>query len=398
MSRMIDLIRQSQAPANMMRAASKGALSLPPAEMIEILVYLTTNPLFAESARMTLAGWDEASSIAACRDPNSPREVLDYFLAPDNRRPKLMPALLDNPSSPESALIDIAQTASRELVDMMLASARVKQSSHLLHALSTNIHLTPEEGELLKATLMKLGEMGEMTIRLPAYEEVGDQGLTQYELEHAAEIAAEEGKAFELVGGTLDDEESLAAAAALQIAPATITAAPVPAAAVPAPAPQVDEKTLKMREAEAATRERLSPLQKISRLTVGERVQLAMRGNKEERFILVRDGSKVVSSAVLQSPKVSDGEIETFAGMKNVQESVLRDIARTKKFMKNYAVIRALVNNPRCPLDLSLGLMNHLLVNDLKGLSMNKNIADTLRKLAMKRYKEKSTPPGSKKE
>ena len=395
MSRMIDLIRQSQAPANVMRAASKGALSLPPSEMIEILVFLTTNPLFAEQAKMTLAGWDEASSIAACGDPNTPREVLDYFLKPDNRRPKLMPALLDNPSSPENVLMDMAQTASRELVDMMLASTRVKQSSHLLLALSTNIHLTPEEGEQLKAALLKLGEMGDMTVKLPAYEEVGEQGLTQYELEHAAEIAAEEGKAFELVGGTLDDEETRTAAAALQIAPeTTVTAAP----AAPAAPAAVDDKMLKMRQTDAEFRERLTPLQKIGRLTVGQRVQLAMRGNKEERFILVRDGSRVVSSAVLQSPKVSDAEVETFAGMKNVQESVLRDIARTKKFMKNYAVIRQLVGNPRCPLDLSLGLMNHLLINDLKALSMNKNIADTLRKLAMKRFKEKSAPPGSKKE
>ncbi|HYX69665.1 MAG TPA: hypothetical protein VE825_11070 [Terriglobales bacterium] len=390
---MIDLIRQSQAPANVMRAASKGALNLPAGEMIEILVYLTTNPLFAEQAKMTLAGWDEASSIAACQDANTPRAVLDYFVSPDNHRPKLIPALLDNPAVPEAALMEMAQTASRELVDSMLASARVQKSPHILHSLGTNIHLTPEEGDRLKAVLQALGEQ---TVKLPAYEEVGEEGKTQYELEHAAEIAAEEGKAFELVGGTLHDEDSLAAAAALQIAPEAI--APPTASAAPVPAAAVDEKTLKMREAEAGARERLSPLQKISRLTVGERVQLAMRGNKEERFILIRDGSKVVSSAVLQSPKMTDAEVETFAGMKNVQESVLRDIARTKKFMKNYAVVRSLVNNPRCPLDLSLGLMGHLLVNDLKALSMNKNIADTLRKLAMKRFKEKSAPPGSKKE
>lgn len=393
MSRMIDLIRQSAAPANVMRAASKGALSLPPVEMIEILVYLTSNPVFAEDAKMTLAGWDEASSIAACRDPNAPHEVLDYFLAPQNRRPKLMPALLENPSSPEAALMDMAQTASRELVEMMLGSERVKKSSHLLHALGTNVHLTPEESEQLKAALHKLGEQAEMTVKLPAYEEVGEGGKTQYELEHAAEIAAEEGKAFELVGGTLHDEDSLAAAAALQIAPEAIAA---PAA--PGTEPGADDQMLKMRQTDAEFRERISPLQKIARLRVGERVQLAMRGNKEERFILIRDGSRVVSSAVLQSPKLSDAEVETFAGMKNVQESVLRDIARTKKFMKNYAVVRQLVNNPRCPLDLSLGLMNHLLVNDLKSLSMNKNIADTLRKLALKRFKEKSAPPGSKKE
>jgi hypothetical protein len=153
MSRMIDLIRQSQAPANVMRAASKGALNLPAGEMIEILVYLTTNPLFAEQAKMTLAGWDEASSIAACQDANTPRAVLDYFVSPDNHRPKLIPALLDNPAVPEAALMEMAQTASRELVDSMLASARVQKSPHILHSLGTNIHLTPEEGDRLKAVL-----------------------------------------------------------------------------------------------------------------------------------------------------------------------------------------------------------------------------------------------------
>jgi hypothetical protein len=55
------------------------------------------------------------------------------------------------------------------------------------------------------------------------------------------------------------------------------------------------------------------------------------------------------------------------------------------------------VNNPRCPLDIGLTLMNHLLVNDLKALSMNKNVPDTLRKLGLKKFKEKSAPPGGKK-
>ena len=60
-------------------------------------------------------------------------------------------------------------------------------------------------------------------------------------------------------------------------------------------------------------------------------------------------------------------------------------------------MIRALVNNPRCPLDIGLTLLNHLLVNDLKTLSMNKNVPDTLRKMGLKKFKEKSAPPGGKK-
>ncbi|MBZ5629509.1 MAG: hypothetical protein LAO06_11660, partial [Acidobacteriia bacterium] len=89
MPRMIDLIRQSEVPANVVRSASKGALALPAAEMIEILVYLTSTPLFGEDAQMTLAGWDEAACRAVCSDPASPDDVLEYFL--HNRRPRLMP-------------------------------------------------------------------------------------------------------------------------------------------------------------------------------------------------------------------------------------------------------------------------------------------------------------------
>ena len=45
MPRMIELIRQSVVPANIMRAAARGALALPPAEMIEILVHLSRSSL-----------------------------------------------------------------------------------------------------------------------------------------------------------------------------------------------------------------------------------------------------------------------------------------------------------------------------------------------------------------
>jgi hypothetical protein len=340
---------------------------------------------------MTLAAWDEKASIAICSDPATPWEVLEYFCAPANRRPKLVPALLENRSVRESTLQEMAQTPLREIVDMMLKSRRVRDSKEVLHALATNDHLSREEYEELKGAL---GGLGEDTAQFQAYQGVEAGEKTQYEIDHAAEIAAEEGKAFELVGGTLEDEADLAAA---HTAEATATAAAATAAAAAAQM-AIDETTQKMRIAEQKVRERQSTLQKLAKMSVGERVQQAMKGTKDERYILIRDGSKVVSGAVLQSPKISDAEIETFAGMKNVQESVLREIARNRKFIKNYGVVRQLVNNPRTPIDIGLPLQNHLLVNDLKALSMNKNIGDTLRKAAHKKYKEKSAPAGKKSE
>jgi len=396
---MIELMRQSAVPANVMRSAARGALALPPPEMIEILVYLTTNPVFAEQAKMTLAGWEEASSILVAGDPSTPKEVLDYLVDPQNRRPRLIPELIENPSVEEKHLLDMAQAESRELVDMMLASKRVRKSPHVLHALATNPHLNPDEAQKVQQALLDLGE-DVAAVPAGAAETVtaaDDEETAKYLAEHAAEIAAEEGKAFELVGAHESHEEVAAIAAVTGQAPAASATAPA-AAATTSPAAVAEPAAAAAPAAKAVPqeRERISVIQKIARLTVGERVQLAMKGTKDERFVLIRDGSKVVSSAVLESPKVSDAEIEQFAAMKNVQESVLRGITQKRKFMKNYGVIRALINNPRVPIDLGLGLMNHLLLNDLKALSMNKNVSDTLRKLALKTYKQKSAPPGSK--
>ncbi len=95
---------------------------------------------------------------------------------------------------------------------------------------------------------------------------------------------------------------------------------------------------------------------------------------------------------------MTDAEVETFAGAKNLGESVMREIARQRRFLKNYAVVRNLVNNPRCPLDISLTLVKNLQVYDLKSLRHSKNVPDTIRKVAAKLYQEKATRGGDKKE
>jgi len=377
MSRMMELIRQSAVPANVMRAAAKGALALPPAEMIEILVHLTGNPVFSEQARMTLAGWDEVSSLAAAADPQTPQSVLDYFLKPENLRPRLVPALLENASVLEGQLLELAQTGSREIISMMLASPRVRSSGNLLHALEGN-ELLDDRDERLRQALDQVSAHQE---QVQAPEE--PEGRSQYEIDHAAEIAAEEGKPFTLTGDILDlgfgDESA-----------ESISRSGPPIVLV---LPELEKKAAEA-SADPKIKERFSTLQKIARMTVGERVQLAMKGSRDERFILIRDGAKVVASAVLESPKLSENEVEVFASMKNVQETVLRTIATKRRFMKVYAVVRALANNPRTPIDTGLPLMNHLLINDLKHLSTNKNVSDTIRKLALKLYRQKVSPDG----
>src|ERR1700687_2977130 len=121
MARTIDVIRASKLPSNMMQFAAKGALSVPPEENIEILVYLAKhNKIFGDLARMTLAGWDAKASLAAASNPKTAREVLDYLVAPENLRPNLLSALLENPSVGDSELAKFALSASHESIATML--------------------------------------------------------------------------------------------------------------------------------------------------------------------------------------------------------------------------------------------------------------------------------------
>src|SRR5208337_4722521 len=121
MPRMLDLIRNSLVPSHLMQSAARGALSVPPGETIEILVYLALHhKLFSERARLTLAGWDEKASLAAAADPKTSAEVLGYFVSPEYLRPSLVPALAENPSVAEEPLDARAVSGSRSAVEALL--------------------------------------------------------------------------------------------------------------------------------------------------------------------------------------------------------------------------------------------------------------------------------------
>jgi hypothetical protein len=138
-----------------------------------------------------------------------------------------------------------------------------------------------------------------------------------------------------------------------------------------------------------AVAQRETLLQKITRMSVAERINAALMGGQEERSLLIRDTNKIVSRSVLQSPKLTDQEIESIAMMKSVSEEVLRLVAANRKFIRNYAVVHNLVNNPRVPIDVTLPFVNRLNDRDLKELSRNRNVAEVLRTVASKLVKQK---------
>ncbi len=393
MPRMIDLIRNSELPSNLMQSAARGSLSVSPPEMIEILVHLALhNNVFGEQAGLTLAGWDEKASLAVAADPQTSAEVLGYLFAQENLRTALLPTLAENPSVDEEPLAGLAASGSRWVVETLLTSKRVMGSPTLLQALQSNPCLRPAELAEIGNKLAAF-EVPSKSEPQPPEAEV-DEGIlegavSKYLEVNAAELEVEKDQPFQPIGMERDFDVGVEAEAGPQTGSASASAdgsktaaaksaaAAAPAAHARKPQPLVPEKR------------RDSALWRISKLDIKSRIALAMRGSKEERSILIRDSTKLVALAVLDSPKVSESEVEAFALQKNVLDSVLRAIPMKRRFAKNYTILRNVVQNPRTPLDASLPLVKSLLNHDLKNLADNKDVSETIRKTAMRMFRQR---------
>jgi hypothetical protein len=176
-------------------------------------------------------------------------------------------------------------------------------------------------------------------------------------IEHSPNATAEQKNLIHELRGTTIDEAALAEAAA---------------------------------EAEPDNAKRQTLLQRLAKMTVAQRVQFAIKGGSEARRTLIRDSNKVVQRAVLQSPRLTDQDVEAFASMSTLTDEILRLIANNRKFRKNYIVVRNLLNNPKTPLDVSLHMLPIINAMDLKKLATNKNIPETLRTTAGKLQRQRS--------
>jgi ribosomal protein L12E/L44/L45/RPP1/RPP2 len=127
----------------------------------------------------------------------------------------------------------------------------------------------------------------------------------------------------------------------------------------------------------------------LAGLPVGQRLKYAMKGTREQRAQLIRDSNKIVATAVLSSPKLTEAEVEAFVKMGNVSEDVLRIIGTNRGWLKNYNVVLGLTRNPKTPPALSMLMMNRLTEKDVKMLTVDRNVPEALR-LAARRLLVKS--------
>jgi hypothetical protein len=123
-------------------------------------------------------------------------------------------------------------------------------------------------------------------------------------------------------------------------------------------------------------------LLRIQSLGVGERIQLALKGGRDIRTILIKDTNKEVMLSVLDNQKITDTEVELIARSRSIPDEALRRIAKNREWLKNYAIVHALVTNPKTPAGISVSMVSDLRLKDLVILEKNKNVPDVIRSAA----------------
>jgi hypothetical protein len=155
---------------------------------------------------------------------------------------------------------------------------------------------------------------------------------------------------------------------------------PAESAAAAADAPLLDV----LGDTPDETAEKAADPKVLSGLPIMEKMKLAMKGTREQRAQLIRDSNRIVATAVLASPKLTDSEVESFTKMGNVSEDVLRIIGTNRNWLKNYGVVLGLAKNPKTPTAIAMQQLHRLVERDVKMLTTDRNIPEVLRLAAKK--------------
>lgn len=150
-----------------------------------------------------------------------------------------------------------------------------------------------------------------------------------------------------------------------------------------------DESEEEEGSLEVVEEKTMTALQRINEMSVSERIKLALQGTRSDRMILIRDPNKMVSLAVIHSPKLTMDEVSLVVKNRSLSLELLSEITKNREWTKNYSIILELSHNPKTPIKNVLGYLNRLYARDLKSLVRDKNVSPVVRKMAQKLQRDK---------
>lgn len=120
----------------------------------------------------------------------------------------------------------------------------------------------------------------------------------------------------------------------------------------------------------------------ILQMSVSQKIRLSLVGDANARKLLIRDPKKMVSLAVLKSPRLTDGEVRMFAQNKALAEEILTQICRNRSWTRDYGIRKSLVLNPKTPMPLAMGFLRTLNAKDIKEVSKSREVSGVIARTA----------------
>lgn len=159
------------------------------------------------------------------------------------------------------------------------------------------------------------------------------------------------------------------------------------ASALNLPVPTEEDLALMRRRAaeqKARSMQKERIVKKIAKMSVAEKVKLAIKGNGEVRGILIKDSNKLVILSVLDNARITDSEILNMMKNPSTMEDAVRVVVKNKEWMKNYSILHATCLHPKTPPSLAMRFLTRLKKKDIKLLEKNKNVSEGVRIMAKK--------------
>ncbi|MEK7724257.1 MAG: hypothetical protein AAB336_07930 [Acidobacteriota bacterium] len=376
------------APAPACLAAARGMLPLPQVDLLEVLVFLakSSDSEIATNANKTLDNQDTGALINLLESADIASTILAHFTVKEGLSERLYEVVLANPNTPDNAVLQFSrQTQNGTLLELVaLNQQRLIRTPAIIDAILSNNFRTVEADRRASETKREFFE-----------KERGAQQIAN-ELRAQGKNAAAEFIESSDLADHLDEPDFLSIEDALLLAQH-----------IEIPDSEIDDSWLSLEyieefyeespeereaivnkiigdirfeEEDEVTGERISAISRILKMTMKDRVKLAMKGDREARNILIRDPNRVVAQAVIQNPRITEQEVEKIAAMRTVPDDVLRQIAINRQFARNYIIMQNLARNPRTPIGNVVSILSRLQLRDLQALVKDRNVSEAVRK------------------
>ena len=363
-------------------------------DLLEVLVALATSddPQIASAASETLKAETPEDLLIAASASDTVPNVLAYLATQSDGKHEVYEATILNTRTPDQALAKLAATTPHNsLLELItINQQRLVRCPEIIDAILGNPACSGEAERRARETRKEFFEK-ERGARQIA-DELRARGQT---------AAAEFFEAAELttVSGELSVEDAWLIAEHIEVSDADLDDAWLPAERyeelVSESAEEVSANVQRVIESErleagSVSTERISLIRKIMFMNTRDRMKLAMKGDREARGILIRDSNKVVCSAVVNNPRITEQEVENIAAMRTVSDEVLRLIAMNRSWARSYPIIHNLARNPRTPIPTVINILLRIRTKDLQALTQNRNISEAVRRQAQRLHQTRS--------